>query len=35
MGKVIAFANQKGGVAKTTSAYNVGVSLAENEKRRF
>lgn len=33
MGKVIAFANQKGGVAKTTSAYNVGVSLAEKEKK--
>lgn len=29
MGKTIAFANQKGGVAKTTSTYNVGVSLAK------
>lgn len=33
MGKVIAFANQKGGVAKTTSTYNVGVSLAKKGKR--
>lgn len=33
MGVVIAFANQKGGVAKTTSTYNVGVSLANREKK--
>ena len=33
MGKVIAFANQKGGVAKTTSTYNVGVSLAKKGKK--
>lgn len=33
MGKIIAFANQKGGVAKTTSTYNVGVSLAKKGKR--
>jgi len=33
MGTVIAFANQKGGVAKTTSTYNVGVSLAKKGKR--
>lgn len=29
MAKIIAFANAKGGVAKTTSTYNVGVSLAK------
>ena len=33
MGTVIAFANQKGGVAKTTSTYNVGVALAKKGKR--
>ena len=33
MGVVISFANQKGGVAKTTSTYNVGVSLARKNQR--
>ena len=33
MGKIIAFANQKGGVAKTTSTFNVATSLAARGHR--
>jgi chromosome partitioning protein len=33
MASVIAFANQKGGVAKTTSTLNLAVALAEQRKR--
>jgi chromosome partitioning protein len=33
LSRILAFANQKGGVAKTTSAVNIGAALAEMKRR--